>query len=46
VEFDLPGGGCLAITNVTSNVLSASAGGTIAFEVDDLAAMVAAPAVR
>ena len=37
VEFDLPGGGCLAITTVTPNEPSASAGGTIAFEVDDLA---------
>jgi predicted enzyme related to lactoylglutathione lyase len=41
VEFDLPGGGCLAITNVTPNEPSASAGGTIAFEVDDLPALVA-----
>lgn len=36
VEFDLPGGGCLAITTVTQSQPSASAGGTIAFEVDDL----------
>jgi predicted enzyme related to lactoylglutathione lyase len=41
VEFDLAGGGCLAITTVTPNQPSASAGGTIAFEVDDLPAMVA-----
>ena len=41
VEFDLPGGGCLAITTVTPNEPSASAGGTIAFEVDDLGATVA-----
>ena len=41
VEFDLPGGGCLAITTVTPNKPSASAGGTIAFEVDDLSATVA-----
>ena len=41
VEFDLPGGGCLAITTVTPNQPSASAGGTIAFEVDDLSATVA-----
>ena len=39
VEFDLPGGGCLAITTVTPNEPSASAGGTIAFE--DLPALVA-----
>ena len=41
VEFDLPGGGCLAITTVTPNQPSASAGGTIAFEVDDLPATIA-----
>jgi catechol 2,3-dioxygenase-like lactoylglutathione lyase family enzyme len=41
VEFDLPGGGCLAITTVTQNEASANAGGTIAFEVDDLPAAVA-----
>lgn len=41
VEFELPGGGCLAITTVTPSEPSASAGGTIAFEVDDLAATVA-----
>ena len=41
VEFDLPGGGCLAITTVTPNQPSASAGGTIAFEVDDLRATIA-----
>ena len=41
VEFDLPGGGCLAITTVTPNQPSASAGGTIAFEVDDLDTLVA-----
>lgn len=33
VEFDLPGGGCLAITTVTPE---RPGGGTIAFEVDDL----------
>lgn len=41
VEFDLAGGGCLAITTVTPNEPSASAGGTIAFEVEDLPALVA-----
>jgi predicted enzyme related to lactoylglutathione lyase len=41
VEFDLPGGGCLAITTVTPNEPSASAGGTIAFEVEDLPALIA-----
>jgi predicted enzyme related to lactoylglutathione lyase len=38
VEFDLPGGGCLAITTVTGEK---PGGGTIAFEVDDLDATVA-----
>lgn len=41
VEYDLPGGGCFAITTVTPNEPSASAGGTIAFEVDDLPATIA-----
>jgi predicted enzyme related to lactoylglutathione lyase len=41
VEFDLPGGGCLAITTVSQSEPSARAGGTIAFEVDDLPALVA-----
>ena len=41
VEFDLPGGGCLAITTVSPNEPSARAGGTIAFEVEDLAGLVA-----
>ena len=41
VEYDLPGGGCLAITTVTPQQPSASAGGTIAFEVEDLAGLVA-----
>ena len=40
VEFDLPGGGCLAITTVTEQAPSANAGGTIAFEVDDLPALI------
>ena len=35
VEFDLPGGGCLAITTVSQSQPSANAGGTIAFEVED-----------
>lgn len=41
VEYDLPGGGCFAITTVTGNAASASAGGTIAFEVADIDALVA-----
>lgn len=37
VEYDLPGGGCLAITNADPEAEpSANAGGTIALEVDDL----------
>lgn len=41
IEYHLPEGGCLAITNATPNTPSASAGGTIAFEVDDLDALIA-----
>jgi predicted enzyme related to lactoylglutathione lyase len=41
VEFDLPGGGCLAITNVSRSQPSASAGGMIALEVEDLDGLVA-----
>jgi predicted enzyme related to lactoylglutathione lyase len=40
VEYDLPGGGCLAITNTTGETPSAGAGGTIALEVDDLTGMI------
>jgi predicted enzyme related to lactoylglutathione lyase len=36
VEFDLPGGGCLALTTHSGSTPSAAAGGTIAFEVVDL----------
>ena len=36
VEYDLPGGGCLALTNFTKERPSDSAGGTIAFEAEDL----------
>ena len=41
IEYDLAGGGCLAITNATPNSPSNSAGGTIAFEVEDLDALMA-----
>lgn len=41
VEFDLPGGGCLAITNVSDSKPSASAGGMVALEVEDLDGLVA-----
>lgn len=37
VEYDLPGGGCFAITTFAEGVKpSANAGGSIAFEVDNL----------
>ena len=36
MEYDLPGGGCLALTNFTKEKPSDTAGGTIAFEVEDL----------
>lgn len=39
VEYDLPGGGCFAITNTTGDQPSAAAGGTIALEVVDLASL-------
>jgi predicted enzyme related to lactoylglutathione lyase len=43
VEYDLPGGGCFAITTVIpDHQPSASAGGMIAFEVDDIEALTAA----
>lgn len=41
VEFDLPGGGCLALTTHSGSQPSAGAGGTIAFEVADLDALTA-----
>lgn len=41
IEYDLPGGGCLALTNATPNKPSSDAGGTVAFEVDDLDAWIA-----
>jgi len=41
LEYDLPGGGCLALTNFTEETPSAGAGGTIAFEVADLDALIA-----
>lgn len=39
IEYDLPGGGCLALTNATGDEPSAAAGGTIALEVEDLASL-------
>lgn len=41
IEYDLPGGGCFALTNFIEDKPSASAGGTVAFEVADLDALVA-----
>lgn len=40
VEYDLPGGGCFAITTVVPDTPSGSAGGTVAFEVEDLPGLV------
>jgi predicted enzyme related to lactoylglutathione lyase len=40
VEYDLPGGGCFAITNTGGEAPSASAGGTIALEVEGLDGLV------
>lgn len=41
IEFDLPGGGCLALTTVSGDRPASDAGGTIAFEVEDLDALCA-----
>jgi predicted enzyme related to lactoylglutathione lyase len=41
IEYDLPGGGCVALTNFVPDEPSAAAGGTIAFEVEDLDALIA-----
>ena len=41
IEYDLPGGGCLALTNFTQSKPSDGAGGTVAFEVTDLDALIA-----
>lgn len=40
VEYDLPGGGCVALTNTTGAAPSASAGATLALEVHDLPALI------
>jgi predicted enzyme related to lactoylglutathione lyase len=40
-EYDLPGGGCLALFATEDIEPSAGAGGTIAFEVEDLDALIA-----
>src|SRR5215813_4820064 len=36
IEYDLPGGGCFALTNFIPDRPSDAAGGTVAFEVEDL----------
>ena len=42
IEYDLPGGGCFAITTLAEGVTpSTNSGGSIAFEVDDLEGLVA-----
>jgi predicted enzyme related to lactoylglutathione lyase len=41
IEYDLPGGGCIGLTNFVSDEPSAAAGGTIAFEVEDLDELIA-----
>jgi hypothetical protein len=41
IEYDLPGGGCIALTNFISDEPSAAARGTIAFKVEDLDALIA-----
>lgn len=40
VEYDLPGGGCIALTNTTGDKPGAG-GGTIALEVEDLDTLIA-----
>jgi predicted enzyme related to lactoylglutathione lyase len=40
IEYDLPGGGCLALSNFEGEP-SASAGGRVALEVEDLDALIA-----
>lgn len=40
-EYDLPGGGCLALFATSDIKPSASSGGSIAFEVEDLDALIA-----
>ena len=41
IEYDLPQGGCLALTDFVPDEPSNSAGGTIAFEVEDLDKLIA-----
>ena len=39
IEYDLPQGGCFAITTVMEGVTPSASGGCLAFEVEDLDAM-------
>ncbi len=39
IEYDLPGGGCFALTPLSKAKPSSAAGGMIAFEVDDIDAL-------
>lgn len=41
LEYDLPGGGCLALADFVPDKPSADSGGTVAFEVEDLDALMA-----
>jgi len=41
IEYDLPAGGCLALTNFTGEQPSDSAGGTIALAVEDIEQLMA-----
>lgn len=41
VEYDLPEGGCLALTNFIPDQPSEAAGGTVALEVEDLGRLIA-----
>lgn len=41
IEYDLPEGGCLALTNFIPDAPSDAAGGTIALEVENLDALIA-----
>ena len=45
-EYDLPGGGCLALFKTDTIEPSAGAGGSIAFEVDDLDKLIAELAAK
>ncbi|HEY4056209.1 MAG TPA: SRPBCC domain-containing protein [Kofleriaceae bacterium] len=38
IEYDVPGGGCFAVTNASGSAPSASVGATLALEVEDLKA--------